>query len=92
MAYPTTWGSVDEGKGVEIPDTASKPKRLPPALAVPWLKVCGALGLPPVLTAMLDLWNWRRPQGAAFAPEDMKCISTRESSVTTFICLHYEST
>ena len=90
-------------------DTAGKPTVLPASLAVPWLKVNGALvretpllsqvytkndqftkigsgqrlgklrkqrrflqGMPMVLTAMLDLWNWRRPQGAAFSPAGKK--------------------
>ena len=72
------WDSVDETRGMEVQDTDGKPKVLPAALAVPWLRVTGALGLPPVLTAMLDLWNWRRPPGAAFSPEEMRCISTRK--------------
>jgi hypothetical protein len=72
------WDSVDEAKGMVIQDTDGKPTVIPAALAVPWLRVNGALGLPPVLTAMLDLWNWRRPPGAAFSPEEMRCISTRK--------------
>lgn len=79
------WESIDEAKSMEIDDIAGKPTVLPPALAVPWLKVNGALGMPPVLTAMLDLWNWRRPQGAAFSPEEVECISTRESNLLVFI-------
>ena len=78
------WDSVDEVRGMEVQDKSGKPTVLPATLAVPWLKVNGALGIPLVLTAMLDLWNWRRPQGAAFTPQEMECISSRESSVAVF--------
>ena len=64
-------------KGMEIEDVDGKPTVLPASLAVPWLKVCGSLGMPPVLTAMLDLWNWKRPKGADFTPAEMTCISTQ---------------
>ena len=70
------WASADKPGSKAVEDTSGKPAVLPAGVAVPWLQVCGALGLPPVLTAMLDLWNWRRPIGAAFEPSELECIST----------------
>ncbi|XP_065063822.1 indoleamine 2,3-dioxygenase 2-like [Rhopilema esculentum] len=32
---------------------------IPPQLALPWYYICKKLDLPLVLTAALDLWNWR---------------------------------
>lgn len=51
---------------------------LPAALAVPWLRVCVELGLPPVLCAsVVDMWNWvPPPPGAPFEPAQLSCIST----------------
>ena len=32
---------------------------IPPQLAIPWFTICCKLDLPFILTAALDLWNWR---------------------------------
>lgn len=77
-----------QAAGSEIQDVDGKPTVLPPSLAVPWLKVCGSLGMPPVLTAMLDLWNWKRnAKGADFTPAEMSCIST-QTGTTAEIQFH----
>ena len=65
-------------------------RRLPSQLARPWCAVCRSLGLPPILTAALDLWNWkwRRTkttaagtvrviaEGKTIIHENVQCIST----------------
>lgn len=45
-------------------DGPGVPAALPAKLAVPWVAVSGALGMPPVLTyATCNLLNWRRCEG-----------------------------
>ena len=55
----------------------NKMQELPPQLSVPWYFICSKLGLPHVLTATLDLWNWKLKNDKL--PIDilnLTCIST----------------
>ena len=58
------WERLDSSSYTPTPtiNTAqdARPIPIPAALAVPLYSVCKRLGLPPVLTAAVDLWNWRR--------------------------------
>jgi hypothetical protein len=58
------WERLDSSSYTPTPtiNTAqdAHPIPIPAALAVPLYSVCKRLGLPPVLTAVVDLWNWRR--------------------------------
>ena len=63
--------------------------QIPRQIAVPFSEVCEKLGLPPVLTAAMDLWNWRlvdaqansslgkrtpsTPKGIGRAAQDASC-------------------
>ncbi len=51
--------------------------QIPSQLSKPWLSVCGLLGLPPVLTSALDIWNWQLiDKSKPFSINNITCIST----------------
>jgi len=75
-AGSAAWGAV-EGDETFVPTVV--PRELPDALAVPLHAVALELGLPPVVTTTLDLWNFKfvkRNNGGPFGPRDIACIST----------------
>ncbi len=67
------WERLDpQGPPPPPPSTShdSGVRRVPRQLAVPLLQVCARLGLPPVLTAAVDLWNWRRRRPGDWGEEE----------------------
>ena len=65
----------------------SEPCRVPAQLAVPLWDICAQLGLPPVLTAAVDLWNWRRlgPSGSGtivLTVDDVQVLSSMTGTDT----------
>lgn len=80
------WEKIEDAEAEPVDVTGAPGDRvLPACVAVPWLHVCGKLGLPPVLTASaVDLWNWQPNQefrstidtAAEFVPANLECIST----------------
>lgn len=57
--------------------------RVPPQLAVPLSTVCKKLGLPPVLTAAIDLWNWRQVDNTASASKHVLSLRVLSSMTGT---------
>lgn len=75
------------------PSTSPSNRRVPPQLSVPLVSVCLRLGLPPVLTAAMDLWNWEVQGVRKFVkqhssstraprPEDLALISSMTGTRT----------
>lgn len=69
---------------------------LPSSLAQPFAIVCRALGLPPVITAAIDLWNWRlKDPKLPFEFENLELISTMTGTTTETnfhllpLCMHH---
>eukprot|EP00794_Sanderia_malayensis_P019463 gene19463-21386_t len=57
-----SWQKLTEATDSQISTNSSQRKaitRIPKQLALPWFTVCKKLDLPFVLTAGLDLWNWK---------------------------------
>ena len=76
-------------------DKDSRPV-LPSTLAQPFAFVCRELGVPPILTAALDLWNWRlKDPTLPFGLHNVELISsiTGTETETNFhllpMCMHH---
>lgn len=71
--HEVPWHCLEAGAVAET-DGRSSCRKVPKALAEPWLEVCELLHAPPVLTAAAtDLWNWRKKDAAlGFDPGNLE--------------------